>query len=221
MKVVLDPGHGGPSQPPKVGGSSWNNAIGPTGLLEKTVTLDVALFAQTHLTALGVQCTLTRQTDVNLGLSERAAVAERIAADAFVSIHFNASDAHNAQGTETFAHTRASAESSSLAASVQAAMVRATGYRDRGVKIASFDVINPAYHHAGTAVCLVEVSFMDVAAEEAKLKTAEYKDRIALALAQAIHGWLSANGALGIAVKAAAEPDDFPEDGYELRQSER
>ncbi len=38
--VVIDPGHGGPSTPANVGGSSWNNATAsPSGTLEKTMTL--------------------------------------------------------------------------------------------------------------------------------------------------------------------------------------
>jgi N-acetylmuramoyl-L-alanine amidase len=37
--IVIDPGHGGTTT---VGDSSPNNATGPTGLLEKTLTLQVA-----------------------------------------------------------------------------------------------------------------------------------------------------------------------------------
>ena len=219
MKVVLDPGHGGTAV---VGGSSPNNAVGPTGLLEKKVTLDVALFAQTHLVALGVQCTLTRQTDVNLGLADRARVARKMAADAFVSIHFNGSDSHNAQGTETWHYARASARSRSLAAAVQAGAIAATGYADRGVKQGTFMVLNPAYHAARTGVCLVEFSFMDIAAEEARLRSADYKDRLAKALARAIYGWLvsvgsapTGLGALDQTEEQETETSRFPEDGYE------
>jgi N-acetylmuramoyl-L-alanine amidase len=216
MRVVIDPGHGGTANE---GDSSWNNAVGPTGLLEKSVTLEVALFAQIHLGGLGIECTLTRQTDVNLGLVRRAAVAKDLDADAFVSIHFNASDAHNAQGTETWIHPRASAASRSLAAAVQAGMVAATGYRDRGVKTANFGVVNPDNHAARTGACLVECSFMDIRAEESRLRDAVYKDRLAKALAQSIHGWLIASGRIAPEGAAALEVTgeaSFPEDGYEL-----
>ncbi len=102
--IVLDPGHGGQTPPYKVGGSSWNNATGPQGTLEKTLTLDVALRTRDILSARGRTVVLTREIDVNLGLRARANVAKSREADAFVSIHFNGSTGHNAQGTETFVH---------------------------------------------------------------------------------------------------------------------
>jgi N-acetylmuramoyl-L-alanine amidase len=55
--AVIDPGHGGTQ---RVGGSSPNNAKGPTGLLEKTVTLQLGLEARTALAATGVSVLLTR-----------------------------------------------------------------------------------------------------------------------------------------------------------------
>lgn len=218
MRVVLDPGHGGDEDE---GGSSWNNAIGPTGLLEKTVTLDVALLTQIYLGGLGVDCRLTRSSDANLGLQRRAAVAKDWHADAFVSIHFNASVGHNAQGTETWRHTQANAPSRSLRAAVQVATVAATGLTDREEKIGNFGVLRPDYHHSTTGVCLVEISFMDRAAEEARLKQASYKDRIARGLAQGIYGWLVANGRAklpGFDAVKFTDAIDFPEpqDGYDM-----
>jgi N-acetylmuramoyl-L-alanine amidase len=216
MKVVIDPGHGGLQA---VGGSSPNNAVGPNGLLEKSVTLDLALFAQLYLGGLGVECVLTRQTDVNLGLAARADVARRIQADAFVSIHFNASKNHDAQGTETWIHTRASAASRGLAAIVQAGAVAETRYRDRGVKVNSFEVLNPAYHAPGTAACLVELSFMDIATEEARLRDSTYKTKLANAVGQSIYGWLVALGLTSSDPSIASKvspTEDFPEDGFEV-----
>jgi N-acetylmuramoyl-L-alanine amidase len=68
--VVVDPGHGGLQ---KVGGSSPNNATSPSGQLEKDLTLAVARHVEASLTARGHVVTLTRTTDTNLGLSDRAA----------------------------------------------------------------------------------------------------------------------------------------------------
>ena len=72
--VVIDPGHGGPSTPPSVGGSSWNNATAnPSGILEKTMTLDYGLLLRDRLKDLRSQGKLhlwihmTRDSDVNLG----------------------------------------------------------------------------------------------------------------------------------------------------------
>lgn len=223
MRVVLDPGHGGDEDE---GGSSWNNATGPTGLLEKTVTLDVALLTQLYLGGLGVDCRLTRSSDVNLGLQQRAAVARSWPADAFVSIHFNASIGHNAQGTETWRHTQANAPSRSLRTAVQAATVAATGLADREEKIGNFGVLRPDYHHASTGVCLVEISFMDRAEEEARLKLATYKDRIARGLAQGIYGWLVANGRAKLPGFESVKFTDYldlpePQDGFDMNGGAR
>lgn len=187
--VVIDPGHGGTR---KVGGSSPNNAVGPTGLQEKAVTLALALKTGELLRRQGVEVHLTRDTDRNLALADRAAVAKTLRADAFVSIHLNGYDG-KAQGTETFHHTQAGADSKALAAAVQAGVLRVTGLKDRGVKSDDLGVLQPGRHAPETAACLLEVSFMDVPDEEARLKTDAYRNSLSEALASAILGWLLAD----------------------------
>lgn len=187
--VVVDPGHGGTTT---VGGSSPNNAIGPTGLREKNVTLDIAKRVRPLLVADGVDVRMTRTTDKNVGLDARAHVARDAGADAFVAIHFNGFN-QTAQGTETYHHTSASADSRALAALVQAEVLKATDLKDRKVKKDNFAVLRPSNHDSRTAACLLEISFMDVAAEEARLKTAIYKESVAVAIARAIKGWLVAD----------------------------
>lgn len=217
--VVIDPGHGGTTE---TGGSSPNNAQGPTGLLEKNVTLDLARRVRKQLQAAGIDARLTRDSDVNLGLQARAKVAMQAGADAFVSIHLNGYNG-KAQGTETWQHTSASQDSAALATLVQAGVRKATGLDDRGVKSSGFGVLRPDYHAASTAACLVEVSFMDVADEEARLKTDAYKDKIATALAGAIRGWLVADGRMAQPERMAARSSRngsgaLPEDGYEAER---
>lgn len=217
--IVLDPGHGGAPPPGKLGGSSWNNATGPNGTLEKTLTLDIAKRARTMLQARGHDVTLTREGDVNLSLADRAAAAKRRKAAVFVSIHFNASTGHNAQGTETFVHSTRTAPAERLCRAVQAAMVARLGLRDRnaghpgGVKAGGFGVINPSKHASETAAVLHEVSFLDRADEEARLAGDAYRDGIAAALADGIEAHL------GIGNEAAfelAEPGDDIGDAIEL-----
>ena len=52
---------------------------------------------------------MTRDTDKNLGLTARANVAKANDADLFLSIHHNASIAHNARGLETLVRPKAPA----------------------------------------------------------------------------------------------------------------
>lgn len=205
--IVIDPGHGGDA---KVGGSSPNNARGPSGLLEKTATLAIARRLVPLLAAQAHTAILTRDGDVNVGLSARAHVARDRRADAFVSIHFNGFNG-STQGTETFVHARSGAASTALAKLVQQFMLAVTQHHDRGVKRAAFGVLNPAQHHAATAACLVEVSFMDVLQEDARLGQAAYQQGIAEGLAQALQMYSTQS----FAVDFSAPPAEAPEDGYE------
>ncbi len=92
-RVVLDPGHGG-SDP---------GAIGPNGLQEKDVTLDIAHRAAPLLAReVGVSTLLTRDVDVYVPLDERAARANAFHADLFVSIHLNSSEDPSTRGVMTF-----------------------------------------------------------------------------------------------------------------------
>jgi len=185
-KTIIDPGHGGTAE---VGGSSPNNATGPTGLLEKNVTLDLA--KRVLARAQGLDIVLTRSTDVNIGLAARAAFAKTSQAPVFVSIHFNGWDTPDVQGTETYVHTQGSASSLRLATSIQANVVTATGHANRGLKQAGFVVLDPGNHDPATAACLVEISFMTTPNEEARLKTSAYLNSLADAVIAGIKGYLA------------------------------
>lgn len=209
--IVIDPGHGGTAS---VGGSSWNNAVGPRGTLEKALTLDVATRAKAVLEDRGFTVALTRSTDVNLGLADRAGIAKAMGAGAFLSLHFNGSTNHNAQGTETFVHSSlpdGPALSKALCRAVQSEMVAALGLRDRnrgfelGAKRAGFGVLRPTRHAMHTAAILHEVSFMDRSDEEARLLTVSYRRKIATALADGIETFLS--GIAGAETMAIAEAE--------------
>lgn len=91
--VVVDAGHGGADE----------GARGPSGALEKTVTLSVARRLKALLEArLGVRVIMTRDGDTSVGLDERAAVANNNKADLFISLHANASVRPSASGAEVF-----------------------------------------------------------------------------------------------------------------------
>ena len=92
-RVALDPGHGG-----------WDSgAVGPTGLSEKDVALDVAHRAAPALASeLGIETMLTRDTDNFIELDERTARANAFQSDLFISIHCNATENGHASGLEVF-----------------------------------------------------------------------------------------------------------------------
>ena len=92
-RVVIDPGHGGHDP----------GAVGPSGLYEKNVVLDIALKLKKILLADPFnEVFLTRETDRFISLEERTAMANRKNADFFVSIHANANPVRRVKGIETY-----------------------------------------------------------------------------------------------------------------------
>jgi N-acetylmuramoyl-L-alanine amidase len=93
LTIVVDPGHGG----------GETGAIGPGGLQEKDVTLDIARKLVAALPrVLACRTVLTRDSDVQLSLDDRTSIANHEKADLFLSIHANSSRAASAKGTETY-----------------------------------------------------------------------------------------------------------------------
>jgi N-acetylmuramoyl-L-alanine amidase len=91
-KIVIDPGHGGHD----------TGTIGPNGLLEKDLVLDVAKRLGKQLERLGAEVVYTRNDDTFIPLETRTAIANQEQADLFVSIHANASRDPDARGVETY-----------------------------------------------------------------------------------------------------------------------
>jgi len=90
--VVIDPGHGGDD----IGAQS------PTGLGEKEVTLAVARRLARTLESRGRAVRLTRDGDQSRALTDRTALANRLDATVFVSLHANASTVASVAGAETY-----------------------------------------------------------------------------------------------------------------------
>lgn len=184
--VVIDPGHGGTTD---TGGSSHNNAVGPNGLLEKNLTLDIALRVKAHLQGVATVI-LTRETDVNLSLADRAKVAHDNRATLFLSIHLNGFSDANVDGTELWIHKDASIRSHNFADAVLSGLVAVTHVANRGVRNADFGVLKPQRHLPGTASCLAEIAFLTNPQQASKLQDDSYKEQIALALTTAIRSSL-------------------------------
>jgi len=92
-RIVLDAGHGGHD----------TGTIGPDGLMEKDLVLDVALRLGRLLeTRLGADVIYTRDDDTFIPLETRTAIANEHQADLFISIHANSSSDPSARGVETY-----------------------------------------------------------------------------------------------------------------------
>src|SRR5215472_4967665 len=93
-RIVIDPGHGGHD----------TGTIGPHGLMEKDLCLDVALrlgrLIEQKLPS--AEVVYTRTDDTFVPLEERTSIANQAKADLFISIHANSSHDPDARGIETF-----------------------------------------------------------------------------------------------------------------------
>lgn len=169
MKICVDPGHGG-DQPGAVYG----------GRAEKDAALQIARKIARNLNALGYEVVMTRDDDAPVSLRNRCAVSNASGADAFISIHMNASRRPDAHGAETWQWHKSE---SPLARNVQRGLVDATGARDRGVKSTT------AYYvlrHTHAASIVVECGFISNDDEREMLFDDCYQEKIAAGITKGV-----------------------------------
>lgn len=182
LSVGIDPGHGGRDP----GASS-------SGLIEKEITLDVALRLMKALEQHDVSVFLTRDHDISLGRTQRQDLAARIhavtraGADLLVSIHVNTFHMPHVAGPRTYYHP-GSASGMQLATEIQAQLHRAS---QRGRPDAYAEEYFITQRSPMTAV-LVEIGYMTNHAEAQQLRTESYRQRIAEAIARGIVAYISA-----------------------------
>ena len=201
-RILIDPGHGG---------KDTGKVSGHFKYTEKAATLDTAARLKILLEKQGYEVFFTRTKDVFLELDDRAALAAKLGADLFISLHYNAGPAGDtsADGVETYCLTPAGQRSTNagkaksttaaepgnrfdtanvlLAWSIQRRMIRSTGADDRGVRRARFAVLR-------TLSCpgvLIEGGFMSSRREGALIADGAYRQKIAEAIAAAVGDYAS------------------------------
>ena len=225
-RIVIDPGHGGHD----------TGTIGPNGLEEKNLVLDVSKRLGKLLESrLGADVVYTRSDDTFIPLETRTAIANQEQADLFVSIHANSSSDPDARGVETYYLNFTSApdalevaarenavssksihelqdlvkkialkekieESKEFAADVQTALhsglsTKSANIRNRGVKKAPFIVLIGA----NMPSILAEISFVSNPADERRLRTPDYRQKIAESLYHGISKYVSGLGGVKVA----------------------
>jgi len=201
-RIVIDAGHGGTS---REGNSTAVGVVGPGGLHEKDVTLDIARHVASHF---GERAELTRATDTNLSLAGRAHAAN--GAKVFVSIHANGGSAH-AEGPETYVHQNAGLASRQLAAKLQTGLEQLSPGRfgGGGTREAPMALLNPSVLGSETAACLVEVDYLSNPEVESRLRDPQERRRIGGAIAEGILAHLGTGGAgFGLSGSGYAEAKD-------------
>jgi stage II sporulation protein D len=168
---VIDPGHGGQS----------GDNVGPGGLREKDVNLDIARKLVVLLEKSGAQAYLTRGDDRDLLLSERAEMANTIRPHFFISIHQNGFYHPGVSGAEAYYYD-GDLEGERLGRMIMLQLVKDLGVADRGVKTANFYLLR----EIKVASVLVEPAYITNPAEEQKLRSEQYRADIAEAILKGI-----------------------------------
>ena len=117
-RIVIDPGHGGHD----------TGTIGPHGLMEKDLCLDVALRLGYEIEEKipGAEVIYTRKDDTFVPLEERTAIANDAKADLFISVHANSSHDAAARGIETYYLNFATSEESMAVAARENALAQSS-----------------------------------------------------------------------------------------------
>jgi N-acetylmuramoyl-L-alanine amidase len=167
----VDAGHGGHDP----------GALSPfSPLTEKQLTLDIALRLRRLLEQAGYRVQMTRETDVYLSLADRVALANRLQADAFVSVHLNSFPRPGERsGTEVYYWTP---QSLPLAEAIYRNLLALLGRKGNGVRRRRFYVI----HHTTMPSVLVEACYLNHPEEEQLLRDENFRQKIALAIFRGI-----------------------------------
>lgn len=171
MKIFIDPGHGGENP----------GAVGPNGLYEADVTLDIGLKLGRILTNWGYEVNYSRVTNKTVSLSERARMANEWGADYFVSIHCNANVNPEANGTSTY-FFRAGTIAENFALIVNNNLVRQIERKDLGIFSANFAVLRLTRMPA----ILVETAFISNPQESRLLATNTFRQNCAIGIANGV-----------------------------------
>jgi len=169
--VVIDPGHGGKDP----------GARSVLGFYEKTVNLSVALEVARLLEQKGLRVRMTRTDDYFVELEDRAAIANDLNADLFVSIHADSFPKSSRRGYTIYVARVASSSSRRAAYAISRSM-GGTGLNSFGVQTAGYHVLTGT---RGPAV-LVELGYLSNRTEAALLRTTSFQDRLAQAVADGI-----------------------------------
>lgn len=181
--IVVDAGHGGHD-------SGTKSLI--DGLTEKSIALAIAKHLGEDLVAEGATVIMTRESDVFIPLTERAAIANRNHADLFLCVHVNSNgrDTHSS-GSITFYHN-ADPISSTLADCIERQLPAVTGipgigiWSDTRIYDSGFSVLR----NIRMPGVLIETGFMNNANDRPKLANAGIQAAMAAAIVRGVKVYL-------------------------------
>lgn len=180
MKIAIDDGHGMETAGKRTPAFSDGSVM-----RENEFNRAVVAYLHDELTRNGFSVVLTSPEDTDTSLSTRVQRAEQAAADIFISVHANAfgNDWNSANGVESFVYSLADGKTVRLGHSIQAALARETGLKNRGLKE------NPDLYvlrKTTMPAVLVECGFMTNPTEAALLRQDSYRKKCAASICKGL-----------------------------------
>ncbi|MFC3746123.1 N-acetylmuramoyl-L-alanine amidase [Paenibacillus sp. GCM10012306] len=175
-KVVIDPGHGGEDP----------GATAVNGHFEKEFTLSMSkAIADVLEQDPEIQVDLTRTDDTFISTHElyRPKLANELNADLFISIHGNTFDDSSVSGTESFYYHD---ESLAFAEVIHRHVAAATGFKDRGVKKASYFVLR----ETNMPATLLELGYLTNPGNQGQMWSSAFQQSVASAIHEGIREYL-------------------------------
>ena len=165
LTIVLDPGHGGKD----------NGTTGINGTEEKDITLLTSKVLAEKLRKAGATVHLTRDEDSFLSLQQRVSSSHTHRADAFVSVHYDATTDSSISGFTTY-YTHESQKE--LANAVNNGMDSKLSIRNRGAQPGNYKVLRDNKQNA----ILVELGFLSNPVEEKTVTTDSFREQATLGI---------------------------------------
>jgi N-acetylmuramoyl-L-alanine amidase len=175
LTIVLDAGHGGNDR----------GTTGARGTDEKDITIVTAELLKSKLQSAGANVIMTRESDVFVDLRKRVAISHQYAADAFVSIHYDALDDSSVHGFTTYYTNSYQKE---LAEYVHDGLAKKINLKDRGSRYGNYLVLRENRQNA----VLLELGYLSNPSEERTITTDYYREQATLGIYQGLLNYFDA-----------------------------
>ncbi|KUO73731.1 MAG: hypothetical protein APF77_15925 [Clostridia bacterium BRH_c25] len=171
VRIVLDAAHGG---------AACDDNKGITGLREKDVNLDIVLKLRSLLEKQGAEVFLTRDSDVEMVLSDRAAISNGKRPDFFLSVGQNSFPNSTASGSETY-YYRGDSQGEKLSKLIIEELCKSLGIKNRGARTAEFYLLR----EVKASAVIVQLLYMSNPEDEKLLFDQGFREAAAAAIFRA------------------------------------
>ncbi|WP_107951076.1 SH3 domain-containing protein [Lysinibacillus parviboronicapiens] len=176
LTIVVDAGHGG----------NDHGTTGQRGTDEKNITLKTASLLESKLSAAGANVVMTRESDEYVALRKRVSIGHQYEADAFISLHYDATDNSSISGFTTY---YLNGNQKGLAESIHSGLASKIDLKDRGTQQGNYLVLRENRQKA----VLIELGFLSNASEERVITTEKFREQATLGIYQGILDYFEVN----------------------------